>query len=628
MSVASAAAQDGVRAQEASMSAPPISDDDSSASELSDESDLDADELMALGTVDDADWELSRGDFTKQYNRARQIASALRHEPEAKRDDSVALPAMNRARPRARPAAKAQDAAVVDDAPPGEDHAAHASKTAAQISALGQFASRVHIEEQYDPSLVAGGSVDSRVPRKTNRTEVNRRKDKADRATLQQVLDPRTLLILYKMIKRELLVMVNGCVSTGKEANVYHATTPPSEPGASQGSAAIKIYKTSILVFKDRDKYVSGEFRFRHGYSRHNPRKMVRLWAEKEMRNLKRLVNAELRAPAPIELRDHVLVMEFLGDADGWPSPRLKDAESAIDQADWPRLYRELLAAVRLMFHRCRLVHADLSEYNILFHDGHLWIIDVSQSVEHDHPHAFDFLREDISHVDDYFARHGVATLGLRQTFHFVVREGARGRKGGVAGLEKLAEADEQGDAAVLDLTTEAGDQVETLASLEAELAMLMDAAAQDDATEQHEHEDAVFRQSYIPRNLDELYDPERDAAMAQAGDAQELIYAKTSGLDQVYAKEGPAGETEEQGEEEEGQAGEDDEDEDEDEDEEEDDSDADSDSLDPDARRQRERESRKEHKKEVKVANRERRKTKMPKAEKKKKMKKTGRKK
>jgi len=47
-----------------------------------------------------------------------------------------------------------------------------------------------------------------------------------------------------------------------------------------------QVYKTSILIFKDRDKYVSGEFRFRHGYCKHNPRKMVKTWAEKEMRNL------------------------------------------------------------------------------------------------------------------------------------------------------------------------------------------------------------------------------------------------------------------------------------------------------------------------------------------------------
>ena len=48
--------------------------------------------------------------------------------------------------------------------------------------------------------------------------------------------------------------------SIGKEANVYHASTPLGL------DRAVKIYKTSILVFKDRDKYVTGEFRFRHGY--------------------------------------------------------------------------------------------------------------------------------------------------------------------------------------------------------------------------------------------------------------------------------------------------------------------------------------------------------------------------
>lgn len=39
------------------------------------------------------------------------------------------------------------------------------------------------------------------------------------------------------------------------QANVYHASTAAGQ------SRALKIYKTSILLFKDRDKYVSGEFR-------------------------------------------------------------------------------------------------------------------------------------------------------------------------------------------------------------------------------------------------------------------------------------------------------------------------------------------------------------------------------
>ena len=52
--------------------------------------------------------------------------------------------------------------------------------------------------------------------------------------------------------------------------------------------------------------------------SRHNPRKMVRVWAEKEMRNLKRLRTAGISCPEPVEVRENVLVMTFIGDKDGW----------------------------------------------------------------------------------------------------------------------------------------------------------------------------------------------------------------------------------------------------------------------------------------------------------------------
>jgi len=50
---------------------------------------------------------------------------------------------------------------------------------------------------------------------------------------------------------------------------------------------------------------------------------MVRLWAEKEMRNLARMYAAGLPVPQPILLRSHVLMMSFIGK-DGWPAPKLK----------------------------------------------------------------------------------------------------------------------------------------------------------------------------------------------------------------------------------------------------------------------------------------------------------------
>jgi serine/threonine-protein kinase RIO1 len=71
-----------------------------------------------------------------------------------------------------------------------------------------------------------------------------------DRATVEQALDPRTRLVLFKMLNRGLFSAIHGCVSTGKEANVYYAVNPAG------ADFAVKVYKTSILVFKDRDRCV------------------------------------------------------------------------------------------------------------------------------------------------------------------------------------------------------------------------------------------------------------------------------------------------------------------------------------------------------------------------------------
>eukprot|EP00808_Paulinella_micropora_P003371 g80114.t1 len=238
-----------------------------------------------------------------------------------------------------------------------------------------------------------------------------RAKDKADRATTEQVLDPRTRKILVKLLNAGVLSEVNGVVSTGKEANVYHALSEE------YGSVAIKIYKTSILVFKDRDRYVSGDYRLKNGYSKSNPRKMVKVWAEKEMRNLKRLEAAGIPCPKVHLLRNHVLLMSFIGQ-DGWGAPRLKDTN--LPSKRYLEGYVQMLKIMRTMYQVCKLVHADLSEYNILYMNKSLYIIDVSQAVEHEHPQAQTFLKKDCENVNLFFHRNGVNTLTLEELYDFV----------------------------------------------------------------------------------------------------------------------------------------------------------------------------------------------------------------
>ncbi|OXB54181.1 hypothetical protein ASZ78_015112 [Callipepla squamata] len=247
--------------------------------------------------------------------------------------------------------------------------------------ALRKFEHKINLDKlNFDDSVI------NRVTEKSRQKEADmyRVKDKSDRATVEQVLDPRTRMILFKMLSRGVISEINGCISTGKEANVYHATTANGE------NRAIKIYKTSILMFKDRDKYVSGEFR---------------------------LNTAQIPCPEPIMLRSHVLLMGFIGKGDR-PAPLLKNAQ--LSDSKVRELYLQIIQYMRRMYQDARLVHADLSEFNMLYHSGDVYIIDVSQAVEHDHPHALEFLRKDCANVNGFFQKHNVAVMTVRELFEFI----------------------------------------------------------------------------------------------------------------------------------------------------------------------------------------------------------------
>ncbi|CAD1479178.1 unnamed protein product, partial [Heterotrigona itama] len=350
-----------------------------------------------------------------------------------------------------------------------------------------RYANKINIEKYEGPTLPGHATNllienDKRVEKDRFRT-----KDKYDRATVEQVLDPRTKMILFKLLNQGIIAEINGCISTGKEANVYHAT---SKTGI---EFAIKIYKTSILQFKDRDKYVTGEFRFRHGYCRHNPRKMVRTWAEKEFRNLIRLHQGKVIAPKPILLRSHVLLMDFIG-TNGCPSPKLKDV---VLTASKPRkLYRECIEIMWKLYNKCKLVHADLSEYNMLYHDGSIIIIDVSQAVEHDHPMALEFLRKDCTNVTEFFKKNQVGVMSVKALFDFIT-----------------------------DPTITEENMDKYLDVISEQISQQND---QDDPKQQIEEQ--VFKQAYIPQNLSQVIDIERDIKLAKSG-KEDLIYKTLIGL-------------------------------------------------------------------------------------------------
>jgi len=240
----------------------------------------------------------------------------------------------------------------------------------------------------------------------------NRIQDKEDRAVAEQALDPKTRVLLYKMVNGGVLDGINGVISTGKEAVIIHADGGPGhqeseEPMNVPKECVIKVFKTTLSEFKTRDKYIRDDYRFRDRFSKQNPRKVIHMWAEKEMRNLVKMAKGGLRVPEVVVLKKHVLLMSFIGQ-EGRPAPKLKDAAERMSEAELELAYRQVVEMMVKLYTECHLVHADLSEYNILWWQREAWFIDVSQAVEPIHPSGLDFLLRDCTNIYNFFSKKGV----------------------------------------------------------------------------------------------------------------------------------------------------------------------------------------------------------------------------
>ncbi|NYZ60996.1 serine protein kinase RIO [Candidatus Micrarchaeota archaeon] len=207
-----------------------------------------------------------------------------------------------------------------------------------------------------------------------------------------EVFDKPTLLSLMRIMQKGVINRMEYPISTGKEANVFLATTP------SEQSVAVKIYKIETTHFLRRKEYLEGDPRYKKFRGRE--RDLVFAFAQKEFKNLQICERAGVHAPRPLFLEKNIIVMEFLGrEGRAYPvmstvGPAEGDLESILE--DMRKLYR------------AGLVHADLSEYNIMVWEGPPYIIDWGQSVALGHKRSEEYLERDIYNVLKYFAFFGL----------------------------------------------------------------------------------------------------------------------------------------------------------------------------------------------------------------------------
>jgi len=213
------------------------------------------------------------------------------------------------------------------------------------------------------------------------------------------VFDDATLAAVYKLVQDGHVAAFGGPISTGKEANVYEALG--SDDGVDR-DVAIKIYRINASNFQQMREYLEGDPRFEGIGS--DKKKVVLAWTQKEFANLSRARQAGVRVPTPIAVERNVLVMELVG--------LVEDRARRLAEVDVenPETAYAVVREYMRRLHAAGLVHGDLSEYNMIIHDGELVVIDLGQAVTVHHPNADDFLRRDCRNVAAFFGRQGLDT--------------------------------------------------------------------------------------------------------------------------------------------------------------------------------------------------------------------------
>ncbi|MGZ0747910.1 serine/threonine-protein kinase Rio1 [Haloparvum sp. AD34] len=212
------------------------------------------------------------------------------------------------------------------------------------------------------------------------------------------VFDDATYAAIYKLVQDGYVSAFGGPISTGKEANVYEALGGEDD----EREIAVKIYRITASNFQQMREYLEGDPRF-EGIGG-DKKATVIAWTRKEFANLERARKAGVRVPEPIAVQRNTLVMELVGHAQD-RARRLSEVN-----VENPETAYEVVREYMRRLYRAGLIHGDLSEYNMIIHEGELVIIDLGQAATIHHPNSDRFLDRDCENVASFFSRQGIET--------------------------------------------------------------------------------------------------------------------------------------------------------------------------------------------------------------------------
>lgn len=231
------------------------------------------------------------------------------------------------------------------------------------------------------------------------------------------IFDDKTMISLSKFYNKGVIEKLEFLTARGKEADVYLASPGNSDLVKGMDLVVVKFFRVETTSFHTMIEYMVGDPRFTKKISRKKKLGIVEVWCRKEFGNLEIAAKAGVLAPKPIMANGSILAMEFIGNGNV-PAPQLKNVELS----DPGKTLSTILDSMKRLYGR-RLVHADVSEYNILIkgEDEMPYLIDFGQAVSTDHPNADMFLKRDVRNMVDYFAKHYGTKVVLEDAINAVI---------------------------------------------------------------------------------------------------------------------------------------------------------------------------------------------------------------
>jgi RIO kinase 2 len=210
-------------------------------------------------------------------------------------------------------------------------------------------------------------------------------------------------LAINALVKAGAIVSFGQSLGVGKEADVYDALNSDDK------RIAVKFHRLGRISFR--------QTRRKRGYTREHSTWLFQshLAAEREFQAMKLAYENGVSVPEPISQNRHVIAM---GMIEGAQLSKYKDIGKP------EKVLKEIFRNLRKAYLKAHLIHADISEYNIILKpDGHLLIIDWPQAVKNDHANAAELLERDIKNVLTYFSRKFSVKMAGKDACDYVTGE-------------------------------------------------------------------------------------------------------------------------------------------------------------------------------------------------------------